>query len=449
IDAALEQAKASLALLLNSKGYTHARVDLRLAWVDSSHVAVKLEASPGAVCYFGEVIVHGANQDVIPLIKKTVSARPGMRFEPPILADSQNNMRLLNLFKRIRLDVLDAAADTLDLVVEVLMKEPRRIETALRYWTDEQLDGSVLWTHRNLFRRGRGGSVLASASAFRQKLEFSAWWPAILLKRSWATSSVGIENEIEDSYELTSFGGSIGLIYNFSIQSKFRVAVVFSDIDITKKTPDADEIMSQDGTLNSLLVRWERNAANDPVVPTRGWHTFVDLEWAPDAFTNDYHFALISPTGIAYVPLSRSHRYVWATRVTLGFAGPLGQSVDLLPNKRFYSGGATSMRGFNRRELGPRDSNGAPLGGEAKVEGSMELRFPLFWKFRGTWFMDTGQVWPAMEDILLDELEVASGLGLWIDTLIGPLRGNLAYCLTYSDNVQPRWVFHFSIGPSF
>ena len=107
------------------------------------------------------------------------------------------------------------------------------------------------------------------------------------------------------------------------------------------------------------------------------------------------------------------------------------------------------MRGFNRRKLGPLDSEGAPLGGEALFETSAELRFPLFWRFRGTTFVDAGQVWPRIKDITADNIEVAVGSGLWISTLIGPLRGDLAYRLTYHETTQPRWVFHFSIGPAF
>lgn len=107
------------------------------------------------------------------------------------------------------------------------------------------------------------------------------------------------------------------------------------------------------------------------------------------------------------------------------------------------------MRGFGRRKLGPLDSTGAPLGGEAMLEGSAELRFPLFWRFRGAGFVDSGQVWPTFDEITPDNIEVAVGSGLWLQTIIGPLRADLAYRLTTYEKSQPRWVFHFSIGPAF
>ena len=448
-DTELAQSEAALTLMLTNNGYARAKVDSRLEWKDSALVAVRFDARPGMMYYFGDVIVTGASDDVIPLARKVVPAREGTIFNPEVLDDSQKNLRLLDLFKRIKIGVQDAITDTLDVVVDVTMKEPHRLETAVRYWTDEKFDGSVRWKHRNLFKRGRGGSALASASFIRQKLEFSAWWPAILLPRSRGTVTVGIENELEESYELLSVGGSIGLNYDFSLQTRARIAIMFSNIDITQKSPPTEEVRIQDGTLNSLQLRWERNGGNHPIVPTGGTYTFVDLEWAPDGPLNDYRFASLSPTGIIYLPLSSSHEWVLATRLTMGLAKPLGKTMDLLPNKRFYSGGATSMRGFHRRKLGPLDSTGAPLGGEAKLEGAIELRFPLFSKFRGTWFVDTGQVWPTLDVVVFDKFEVATGLGLWINTLFGPLRGDLAYRMTDFEKTQPRWVFHFSIGPSF
>jgi outer membrane protein insertion porin family len=449
VDERIERSKVALLELLGNSGFARASVESRIQWVDSTRIELRFDVLAGAEYYFGDVIITGASDDLIPLTRKVVTARRGARYEPKILDESQKNLRVLDLFRRIRMDVRDTAADTLACAVEVTMKAPRRLETTLRYWTDEKLDGSIMWKHRNLFKRGRGGSVLLSASFIRQKAELSAWWPAVLMARSRGTLSAGVENEIEESYDLLSVGGSIGLNYDFSLRTRIRIALVFSDIDVSEKTPDADVLETQDGTLNSIQLRWEHNASNHPILPTSGTYTYVDVEWAPDGPLNDYRFFSVSPTGIIYLPLSRSQNWVLASRATIGAAWPLGDMIELLPNRRFYSGGATSMRGFQRRKLGPLDSNEAPLGGEAKLETSAELRFPLFSILRGTWFVDSGQVWPYADSITFDRYEVAAGFGLWINTVIGPLRGDLAYRLTDYEKTQPRWAFHFSIGPAF
>ena len=104
------------------------------------------------------------------------------------------------------------------------------------------------------------------------------------------------------------------------------------------------------------------------------------------------------------------------------------------------------MRGFRRRKLGPLDADGAPLGGEAKAEFSLEGRFPLFWRFRGALFADAGAVWSDRGSIDWGDMETAVGPGLMVRTPVGPLRADLGYRLGDRVPDQPRWVFHFSIG---
>ena len=60
-----------------------------------------------------------------------------------------------------------------------------------------------------------------------------------------------------------------------------------------------------------------------------------------------------------------------------------------------------------------------------------------------------GQVWPTLEQIEYRSLEVAVGPGLWLQTPIGPLRGDYGIRITDYDPTQPEHVFHFTIGPAF
>jgi outer membrane translocation and assembly module TamA len=64
-------------------------------------------------------------------------------------------------------------------------------------------------------------------------------------------------------------------------------------------------------------------------------------------------------------------------------------------------------------------------------------------------FVDAGQVWSKVSELDERDIEVAVGPGLWIETLIGPIRGDIGYRLTDFEESQPRWVFHFSVGPAF
>ena len=139
---------------------------------------------------------------------------------------------------------------------------------------------------------------------------------------------------------------------------------------------------------------------------------------------------------------------VLTSRVLVGGAKPLGQTESLLPDRRFYSGGASSHRGFARRQLGPLDRDGNPIGGEAVFNASLDLRFPIFRRLRGALFVDAGQVWFRSEDVQLGSLEVAIGPGLWIDTAVGPFRFDVGFRIT-DVSPAPRQAHHIAIGKPF
>ncbi|MBP2681327.1 MAG: bamA [Candidatus Krumholzibacteriota bacterium] len=449
VDSEVEKSAATLTKLLQNNGYARASVKPRIAWQDTTRVDVVFEAEPGMLNYFGDIFISGADNDLLPLVKKTVVARRGDRFDPKALKDSEENLRVLGLFRQIRLDLQDAADDTLDVAADLSMREPRTVETGVRYWSDEKLDAAFQWTHRNLFKKGRGGSLTASASSYLQRLEFTAWWPAVIVARDRLMTTLGSRRENEDSYEQTTTGVDLALVYDRSYQTRVRWEAAISNVAVTSKTEEPDVITGQDGLLAALGWVWENDRTNDPIVPTRGGLTRISIEWAPASSLTDYHYLLVEPEISAYLGIPRTRGGVFATRVCIGLGDPLGNSADLLPGKRFYSGGSNSMRGFQRRKLGPLDADGAPLGGEAKLEGSLELRYPVFRKIQGTTFVDAGQVWPTLDEVVLDDVEFAVGQGMWFTTPIGPIRGDLAYRLTYYETSQPRWVFHFSVGPAF
>ena len=107
------------------------------------------------------------------------------------------------------------------------------------------------------------------------------------------------------------------------------------------------------------------------------------------------------------------------------------------------------MRGFKRRELGPLDATGAPLGGQVLFLGSAEVRIPIVWRLMGAGFVDTGQVWARPQNVKPRYIEVAVGPGLLITTPVGPVRADLAYRLTRYQPGQPNTVLNFSIGEPF
>ena len=84
----------------------------------------------------------------------------------------------------------------------------------------------------------------------------------------------------------------------------------------------------------------------------------------------------------------------------LGIAYPYGNSSVLPFEKRYFSGGANSVRGWSVRSLGPgkyKESDGRinfiSQTGDMKLDLNMEFRTYLFWKLGGAAFVDAGNVW--------------------------------------------------------
>src|SRR5262249_13068945 len=136
--------------------------------------------------------------------------------------------------------------------------------------------------------------------------------------------------------------------------------------------------------------------------------------------------------------------------------------------EHFFSGGVDSHRGFAVNQAGPRDPvTGYPLGGNALLLNSLELRFPIWGQIGGVVFHDMGNVFSSFDDISLRQhqkdpedfsyISHALGAGLRYRTPVGPIRLDVGYNLNPTrfiiQNVGSqsltRWQFLFSIGQNF
>ncbi len=114
----------------------------------------------------------------------------------------------------------------------------------------------------------------------------------------------------------------------------------------------------------------------------------------------------------------------------VGIAIPYGNATVIPFEKRYFSGGANSVRGWTVRNLGPGSfpSNGNLLdqSGDIKLDASIEYRTKLFWKFLGAVFVDAGNIWTVRDyenqpggkfefNKFYKQIAMAYGLGLRID----------------------------------
>ena len=163
-----------------------------------------------------------------------------------------------------------------------------------------------------------------------------------------------------------------------------------------------------------------------------------------------------------------------------GIAYPYGNSTILPFEKRYFSGGANSVRGWSVRGLGPgkfRGSHGRidfiNQTGDMKLDLNLEYRTSLFWKFNGAAFIDAGNIWTLRNYAdqpggqfkvgeFYKQIAVAYGLGVRLNFDYFILRfdmGMKAINPAY-ENEHEHWAiihpvlsrdfsFHFAVGMPF
>ena len=128
-----------------------------------------------------------------------------------------------------------------------------------------------------------------------------------------------------------------------------------------------------------------------------------------------------------------------------GFGGQ-----DLPIFERAFLGGSRTVRGFDFREVGPKDGNGDAIGGNAALLFNVELQFPFVAGLRAVVFYDTGQVYRKDNDNVfnLRDLRSSAGGGLRILSPLGPIAMDWGVKLDRQEG-ESLSEFHFTIGRTF
>ena len=195
--------------------------------------------------------------------------------------------------------------------------------------------------------------------------------------------------------------------------------------------------------------------------------------------------------GVAYAQyakfdfdFSRSIRFSSKTSLALhcglGVAYPYGNSTILPYEKRYFSGGANSVRGWSVRELGPGTFRGTDgkidfinQTGDVKLDLNVEFRAHLLWKLDGAAFIDAGNIWTLRDyedqpggqfnwGTCWRQIAVSYGLGLRLNFNYFILRFDMGmkainpafddnhnhYPIAYP-NFRRDFTFHFAVGLPF
>ena len=127
---------------------------------------------------------------------------------------------------------------------------------------------------------------------------------------------------------------------------------------------------------------------------------------------------------------------------------------------RLYTGGANTLRGFRFRDVGPKDSQGNPIGGNTLVRWTIEYTIPVIERVRFAMFYDGGFVNLGSESFSPQKVPSGNGktsgglnqdigVGVRLDLPIGPLRLDYGYPVELDSFSSKSGQFQFSVGYQF
>ncbi len=423
---------------------------------EDARVEVVFKVEPGPRLAFGATTVSGFNRIKPEFILRELTYARGQPFSQEALDDSQRALLDTGFFSIVTFTPdFDQTRDGL-VPLRLQVREANRFSARLGLgWGNE--DGfrvRVLQVNRNLLGLYDTLTFEGKISHIYQGLTGRLKLPHLPSRDSNLLFWGGMEQNDFEAYT------NRRLFFNPMVEQRLDPRWSWflgynteknNLIDLKAAVPDPN-YEKQEFYISSVPVGLRYDTRDSVLNPTRGLFFNLEVETASDAIGSDVEFVRTISELRHVLPLPWSKGWHLASRAKGGLAYPL-PGTDRIPLiRRFFPGGANSVRGYAFQTLGPLDSAGKPLGGEAMLEGSLELRFPLWGDLGGVAFTDAGNAYDKWEDLRtgLSNLRYTAGAGLRYHTPVGPLRLDFGYQLNPPEGGHlSRYEVYLSVGQAF
>lgn len=436
---AILRAENAMVRALKEEGRPLARVEQReiIADHDTKTLDVMMALAAGPIAPFGGTTVEGTEAVDAEFTAYMADIERGKTYSPEDIQDARERLLELGVFDSVTVKERDALDPNGSFPVDVQVTERK-----FRYFgigaTVSSTDGAGIegyWGHRNLFGRAEKLRIEGSISrigetANYERLDYRAALlfekPGLVGPASKFTYDIKLVSEHPDAYDRFSFSTGAGLAYNLTKQQTLsgQLRLEYTDISFEPLNP-----LGKKHLLVSTPIEYVYDARDDRLNPKAGWRALAFAEPTYD-FETGAAFFKFKGEASAYKSLDSAGRTVFAARVAAGSI--VGAALDDIPaDRRFYSGGGGSVRGYAYQGIGPRiphprnPAETVPTGGRSFAEASAELRFQVTDTFGVVPFIDAGTVSAAVVPDFND-LRFGAGVGIRYLTPFGPLRVDAA-----------------------
>jgi len=362
--------------------------------------------------------------------------------------------------------------------VTVAEGKHQRFNGGVGYGTEEKGRVDAEYHHVNFLGGARSAGVHGRYSSLDRGIRFDFNQPYFF----GARNALGLDGQRWHSetpaYLSDVTGGKVTMTRRPSGRTSMALSLLSERTDslvydhILADPSNVDELIAlgldpttgrQAGTLSAVGVDFQHTTADNMLNASRGYQIALHAEEAGRLLPGTFNYFGVAADLRHYLPLGPS--VVVANRVQFGNIAAANNDPAEVPfSKKYFLGGATSLRGWGRYEVSPLLSGtGTPIGGNTLIAFSTEVRAKIWGSFGGVLFADAGNVWATdsttdeeQESVSLADLRYDVGAGVRYHTPIGPIRLDFGYQLNPIDGLLidgqeqlRQWRLHFSIGQAF
>jgi outer membrane protein insertion porin family len=502
--------------LYAQRGFLEIDADLEIIELAGDRVKLLYNVNEGARAVVSEIEIAGVTKTGKGWIRRYFDFKPGDILTPAKIRQTQRNLYSTNAFREVNLraDPLggdDGAAHRVTL--NLTEAKPLLFVYGLGYSTDDGVRGLMEIANTNLAGSLDSLSLRLRASsreqfsqiAFTDLRPFATKFPTtvsvfynrnsnlIPFVRRRLVDGREEDSPDDDSFGLNRFAAFIQTERKIDERTslRFRYNLERASLFNIQSIPETEVTRNERAIrLGMFSIGVTRDTRDSVINPTRGQLFSADHSIAMNIFGGNESFNKFFGSYQRYktldqlTPLLKDSTLAFSARI--GLAGvfrdadrngdlTISESEQRLPiSERFFSGGATTLRGFRFETAGPQgileprpDKPGelptlAPIGGDALAIFNFELRYPLTQRLRLVPFYDLGNVFRRVSDFRFSSMTNSVGLGLRINTPLGPIGVDYGFLIdppsffyrpeNPNNNAtlrQPRGAFHIRFGQTF
>jgi len=394
------------------------------------------------------------------VIRREIAVLPGDIFNTVRVDVSKKRLENLGYFEKV--DTFPEETNIpgrKDLLVQVQEKRTGSINFGAGFSTIESLTGFVELTQGN-FDLFNYPSFTGGGEKFRARAQFGTQQQNYLLSFTEPyfldqRLSLGADifyreaSFLSSLYDQRNYGFAINLRRPLTTFSSISVDYRLQEIDIFNVSLGVSQaILDEEGdNLKSEIVPTYYYDSRDSVYLSRHGHR---LTFSPH-IAGGFLGGDVQTYGF---DLEGSQYFTFPYDIILLLNGEVatidnwGSGDHVAIFDRLFLGGANNLRGFNFRDVGPKDMNGEPLGGQSLARFTIEGTYPIIEKVRVAVFYDTGFVNVDAWDFGTTHIASDAGLGLRLDLPIGPLKIDYGIPIE-KDNNKGGGKVQFSVGYQF